>query len=57
MDTSSIAQENGVILVYVMVALPGNLIEELAMTALRVCSRVVENEKMMHFIGRLKLRG
>jgi hypothetical protein len=38
-----------------MVVLLGNLIEELAMSSLRVCSSVVENEKMTYFIRRLKL--
>ena len=47
MDTSSIAQENELILVYDMVVLPGYLIEELCVTTFRVCSSVVENVKMI----------
>ena len=50
MDTSSIAQENELILVYDMVVLPGYLIEELCVTTFHVCSSVVENVKMIYFI-------
>jgi len=39
--TSSVAQENGMMLVYDVVVLARYLVEELAMPAVRVCSSVV----------------